>query len=192
MAIKNRRLIVVNHLTLDGYFTDANCDSSWIYQNKNDAEWNRFVADNVSSVDVLLFGRVTYEMMAAYWSREDAMAGDPAMAGRMNNMQKLVFSKTLNTALWNNTKLLKGGLQREVRKMKKEGGNDIAILGSGSIVAQLAQEGLIDEFRVVVNPVLLGNGRTIFEGIRKKLSLQLIGSSTFANGNVLLCYAPAK
>ena len=109
----------------------------------------------------------------------------------MNNLPKVVFSRTLDKASWNNTKLVKGDLAAEIRKMKKEPGEDMAILGSGSIVSQLAQEGVIDEYQVVVNPVVLGKGRTMFDGIKEKLTLKLTKTRTFGNGNVLLTYAPA-
>jgi dihydrofolate reductase len=105
-------------------------------------------------------------------------------------MPKVVFSRTLDHASWNNTTLLKGDPAAEMRKMKQETGEGLAILGSGSIVSQLAQEGLIDEYQVVVNPVVLGKGRTMFDGVKDKLSLKLTKTRAFGNGNVLLCYEP--
>jgi len=92
---------------------------------------------------------------------------------------------------WNNTKLVNGNLVAEIRKMKKEPGEDMAILGSGSIVSQLAPEGLIDEYMIVVNPIVLGKGRTMFDGVKEKLKLRLTKTRAFGNGNVLLCYQPA-
>ncbi len=115
---------------------------------------------------------------------------DPVVAERMNNLPKVVFSRTLDKASWNNTKLVKGDLAAEIRKMKKEPGEGMAILGSGSIVSQLAPEGLIDEYLVVVNPVVLGKGRTMFAGVKEKLSLKLTKTRAFGNGNVFLCYEP--
>jgi dihydrofolate reductase len=105
-------------------------------------------------------------------------------------LPKVVFSKTLNQASWNNTTLLKGDLAAEMRKMKQAPGEDMVILGSGSIVSQLAQEGLIDEYQIVVNPVILGKGRTMFDGVKEKLRLKLTKTRAFGNGNVLLCYEP--
>jgi len=116
----------------------------------------------------------------------------PAVAERMNNLPKFVFSRVLDNVSWNNTTLLKGDLALEVRKMKAESDGNIVILGSGSLVAQLAPEGLIDELMIVVNPIVLGNGRTIFEGVREKLPLTLTRSRVFANGNLLLCYEPVS
>ena len=185
-----RKLVVFNHVTLDGYFVDMNGDMSWAH--KNDAEWNEFVADNTSGGGVLMFGRITYEMMAGFWPTPFATENYPIVAKGMNNLPKVVFSRTLDKALWNNTKLVKGGLAAEVRKMKKEPGQDMVILGSGSIVSQLAQEGLIDEYQIVVNPVVLGKGKTMFDGVKEKLNLKLTTTRIFGNGNVLLCYLPME
>jgi dihydrofolate reductase len=114
----------------------------------------------------------------------------PAVAAGMNRMPKVVFSRTLTSAAWSNTTLVNGDLLPATRRMKEESGPDMAILGSGRIVAQLAQAGLIDEYQVVVNPLVLGAGRTMFEGCDRTLDLMLTKSRAFANGKVLLCYAP--
>jgi dihydrofolate reductase len=105
-------------------------------------------------------------------------------------MPKVVFSRTLQQASWNNTQLVKGNLAAEMRKMKKEPGTDMVILGSGSIVSQLAQEGLIDEFQIVMNPIALGKGRTMFASVNEKLVLKRTKVRAFGNGNVFLCYEP--
>ena len=183
-----RKLVVFNQVTLDGYFAGMNGDISWAHKDNTDAEWNAFVADNASGGGQLLFGRITYELMASYWPTPLAIKNDPVVAERMNNLPKVVFSRTLDQPSWNNTKLVKGAVAAEVRKMKKEPGEGMAILGSGSIVSQLAQEGLIDEYQVVVNPIVLGKGRTMFDGIKTMLTLKLTRTRTFGNGNVLLCY----
>jgi dihydrofolate reductase len=114
------------------------------------------------------------------------------VAEHMNNLQKVVFSRTLDKASWNNTKLVKGDLAMEVRKMKQESGQGLVIMGSGTIVSQLAQEGLIDEFQIVVCPIVIGSGKTLFEGVTEKLNLKLTKSRTFGNGNVYTCYEPAS
>jgi dihydrofolate reductase len=106
-------------------------------------------------------------------------------------MPKVVFSRTLDQALWNNTRLVKGDIVSEIRKMKNEPGPGMAVLGSGSIVSQLALERLIDEYQMVVDPVALGKGRTMFEGIQEKLTLKLTKTRPFNNGKVFLCFAPA-
>jgi dihydrofolate reductase len=184
-----RKLIVFNSVTLDGYFTDTAGDMSWAH--KHDAEWNSFLNGNASGDGTLLFGRKTYELMASYWPTPMAMKNDPVVAEGMNKLPKVVFSRTLDKATWSNTKLVKDDLAAAVRKMKSEPGNVLVILGSGSIVSQLAQEGLIDEFQIALNPIVLGKGKTLFEGVKNKLNLQLTNSRTFQNGNVFLCYAPA-
>jgi dihydrofolate reductase len=110
----------------------------------------------------------------------------------MNKLPKVVFSKTLNDVSWSNTQLARGDMAAEVRKMKEEPGDGMTILGSGTLVAQLADEGLIDEYHVVVNPVALGKGRSMFEGIKEKFSLKPTKSRTFGNGCVYLVYEPAS
>jgi dihydrofolate reductase len=175
---------------LDGYFTDKNGDMSWAHQS-NDPEWNEFVEGNASGGGVLVFGRVTYEMMKSFWPTPAALQQFPVVAERMNSLPKVVFSRTLNQAEWKNTRLMKGDLAAEIRKLKEGPGEDMAIMGSGSIVSQLAQEGLIDEFQLVLNPIVLGQGRTMFDGIKEKLRMKLTKTRTFGNGNVLLCYEPA-
>jgi dihydrofolate reductase len=183
-----RRLIVFNHISLDGYFVDKNNDMSWAKADHQDEEWNAFVSENASGGGVLVFGRITYQLMASFWPTPFAIESMPVVAKGMNSMPKVVFSRTLDQASWSNTKLVKGDMAAEIRKMKKEPGEGMVILGSGSIVSQLTQEGLIDEYQVVVNPVVLGQGRTMFDGVKDKLSLKLAKSRTFGNGNVFLCY----
>jgi dihydrofolate reductase len=186
-----RRLAVFNNVSLDGYFVDANGDMSWAHRAGQDAEWNDFVSGNARGGGELLFGRKTYELMASFWPTPMAAQMQPVVAERMNSMSKVVFSRTLDTASWSNTKLVKGDLAAEVRKMKQAPGQGMTLMGSGSIVAQLAQAGLVDEFQFVVNPIVLGKGRTMFEGIQQKLALKPTQTRTFGNGNVLLCYVPA-
>jgi dihydrofolate reductase len=183
-----RRLSVFNQVTLDGYFTDRNGDMSWAH--KNDPEWNAWVAQNASGGGTLLFGRITYEMMASFWPTPAAFESLPVVAERMNSAPKVVFSRTMDRASWKNTKLVKSGMVEEVRRMKKESGEGMVILGSGTIVSQLAQAGLIDEYQLVVIPLVIGSGRTLFEGINEKLMLKLTNTRAFGNGNVVLSYQP--
>jgi dihydrofolate reductase len=182
------KLTVFNSVSIDGFISDSNGDMSWAH--RQDAEWKAFVAENTKGDGVLLFGRVTYDMMASFWPTPFAIESNPFVAKRMNDRQKVVFSRTMDKASWNNTKLVKGDLVGEVREMKNQPGADMVILGSASIVSQLTQEGLIDEFQVLVCPVILGSGKSMFAGIKGKLTLKLIGKRIFGNGNVLLRYAP--
>ena len=185
-----RKLIVFNHVTLDGYFTGLNGDMAWAHAGNDDAEFNAFVAGNASSGGELLLGRTTYELFYSYWPTPTAIKSAPIVAEGMNSMPKVVFSRTLDKASWNNTKLLKGDIVSETRKLKNEPGNGIAILGSGSIVSQLAPAGLIDEYQVMVNPIVLGKGRPLFAGIQDTLNLKLTKTRAFGNGKVFLCYQP--
>jgi len=184
------RLGVFNNVTLDGYFAGTNGDIRWAHGGNEDAEFNEFVAGNAKAGGVLLFGRITYELMARYWPTPEAARNDPVVADRMNGLPKVVFSRTLTGVSWSNTKLVKGDMGAEVRRLKEAPGEDMVILGSGSIVSQLTQLGLIDEYQVVVNPVVIGQGRTMFDGIKEKLPLKLTTTRTFGNGNVFLCYQP--
>jgi dihydrofolate reductase len=186
-----RHLSVFNQISLDGYFSGEKGDISWAKAN-HDTDWKNFVNDNANRGGVFLFGRVTYELMKSYWPTPEAMKNDPIVAGRMNNQPKIVFSRTLSKASWNNTTLVKGDLVSEVRRMKNEPGEHMVIMGSGSIVAQLTQAGLIDEYQFVLVPVVLGKGKTMFEGLEDRKNLELTRTRTFSEGNVLLGYEPKK
>ena len=184
---KSRKLSAFIHVSLDGYFVDAHGDMSWAH--RHDAEWNRFVADNSRGGGALVFGRVTWEQMASYWPTPAARAANPVVAARMTQLPKYVFSKTLKKPKWKNTTVLKGPLAQAAKKLKRTAGPDLVILGSGSIVGQLIAEGLIDELQVVLNPIVLGAGRTPFEGTGTT-QLTLRSSRPFSNGNVVLTYVP--
>lgn len=184
------RLIVFNNISLDGYFTDAHGDIGWAYKEVQDAEWNAFVQENASGEGSLVLGRITYEMMAGYWATPAAFQNDPAVAKGMNRLQKLVFSRTLQQAAWQNTVLIHENIASEIANRKHASENDLVILGSGSIVSQLTQARLIDEYQMVVNPVILGSGRTQFEGAQGQFSLRLFKTRAFQNGNVVLWYEP--
>jgi dihydrofolate reductase len=184
-----RRLTVFNLVSLDGYFAGRNGDISW---HMVDKEFQELAEKASNSGDTLLFGRVTYELMAGFWPTEEAIRTDPVVAAGMNRSEKIVFSRTLDRAEWNNTRLVKGDMLAEVRNLKEGSGKDLTVLGSGSVVAQLAQAGLIDEYNILLNPVVIGTGKTMFEGVKVRIALKLTGTRTFGNGNVLLTYVPAK
>jgi dihydrofolate reductase len=184
-----RRVVAFEHVSLDGFFVDALGDMSWAH--KRDAEWNAFTGSNAGGNGALLFGRKTYEMMASFWPSPMAMQTAQKVAEGMNNLGKFVFSRTLESVSWKNTTLVKGDLATSVREMKQESGPDMVILGSGSIVSQLSAKGLIDEFQIIVNPLVLGAGRTLFEGVQDRIPLRLLKTRAFSNGNVILYYAPA-
>jgi dihydrofolate reductase len=181
------KLGVFNFVTLNGYFEGANRDLSW---HKHGAEESEYAAKGAKSGSTLLFGRVTYEMMASYWPTPAAIASAPDVAEGMNRSDKIVFSRTLKKADWKNTRVVKDNIVEEIKKLKHVSGKDMTILGSGSIVTQFAELGLIDEYLIMVDPVALGNGTPIFKNIKHKLDLKLTETKTFKSGVVLLCYQP--
>jgi dihydrofolate reductase len=185
------KLSAFHNLTLDGYFAGPNGELDWAHRVDQDPEWNAFVAGNAKSGGTLLFGRKTYEMMVSYWPTAEAKKNDPVVAEGMNSAPKLVFSKTLDQVSWSKTKVLKGDPATEVRKLKQESGQTITILGSGSIVSQLTQAGLIDEYQLVLNPIIIGRGKSLFPDITRMKTLRLKSTRAFGNGNVLLSYEAA-
>jgi dihydrofolate reductase len=184
-----RKVNVFNNVSLDGFFTDAKGDMSWAH--KQDEEWNAFASANASGNGELLFGRVTYDLMAAFWPTLQAAKMLPKVAAGMNAMRKTVFSRTLDTVSWQNTVLMKGDLVTEVMRMKRQPGPDIVILGSGSIVSQLTQARLIDGYQLVLNPIVVGRGRSLFETVVDTFNLTLTRTQSFRNGNVVLWYEMA-
>jgi len=178
-------------VTLDGYFAGPNGELDWAHRASQDPEWNAFIGENAKSGGILLFGRVTYEMMVSYWPTPEAKKNDPVVAEGMNSAPKVVFSRTLEKSPWSNTKVMKGDLATEVRKLKQGSGSDITILGSGSIVSQLTEAGLVDEYHLVLQPVIIGKGKSLFPDVKKMKTLKLKTTRAFGNGNVLVSYEPA-
>ncbi len=176
-------------VSLDGFFEGPNHELDW---HNVDAEFNEFAISQLNDIGTLLFGRVTYQIMASYWPTSAGIKDDPIVAGKMNSMAKIVFSKTLEKTEWNNTRLVKKGAPEEILKLKQQPGKDIAIFGSSDLAVTLIPHGLIDENRIMVNPVVLGSGKPLFKGINGKLSLKLLKTKTFKSGNVLLYYQADK
>jgi len=171
-------------VTVDGFFEGREHDLSW---HKVDAEFNEFAIAQLREIDTLLFGRTTYQMMANYWPSSEAVKDDPVVAGLMNRMPKIVFSKTLDTAEWSNSSLVQSPAEDEISQLKRGSGKDMAIFGSAKLISTLMRTDLIDEHRVMVNPVVLGMGTPLFQ-TGDKLKLKLLRTRTFANGNALLIY----
>ena|SRR5438067_9167164 len=187
-----RKLTVFNQVSVDGYYRTSDGESGWLHEREgDDAEFKEFIAANSAGGGALLFGRTTYEMMASYWPSPMAAKQAPAVAKEMNRLPKFVFSRTLTEVSWSNTKIVKGELVAEVRRLKNAPGDPMAILGSGTIVSQLAQTDLIDEYQLLVIPVVLGKGRTMFEGTRRT-NLTLTKTRTFRNGRAFLVYQPSR
>jgi len=184
-----RKVHVYDTISVDGYFTDAANDMSWAH--RRDPEWNQYVAGNASGDGALLFGRVTYDQMAAFWPTQQAAQMMPDVAAGMNRMPKYVVSRTMQKAGWQNTTLVKGDLATEIGKLKAQDGPDLTILGSGNLISQLTELRLIDSFQLVLSPTILGKGRTLFETVGERRTLTLTKSKTFSNSNVVLWYEPA-
>jgi dihydrofolate reductase len=183
-----RKLFAFIMTTLDGYYEGPSQEFDfWVV----DEEFNRFALEQLDEVDTLLFGRVTYQGMAAYWPTPAAEQDDPRVAARMNGLSKIVVSRTLDKANWVNTQLMTGDVVTELTTLKEQPGKDIAILGSSDLTASLLQTGLLDEVRIMVNPVVLGAGKSVFRTAGERAALKLLKSTRFNSGNVLLYYQPA-
>jgi len=181
------KLIVFNSISLDGYFSGPGGDLQWAHEGSDDPEFAAFTAGNAGGEGLLVFGRKTYDLMVSYWPTPLALEQNREVAEGMNALPKLVFSRTLGKSDWNNTTVVKSDPAAELRK-RKEAGLDMTILGSGSLVAQLAPSGVIDEYLVVLCPVVLGQGRTMFEGVPRQLRMSPRTVRQFRNGKVLLSY----
>lgn len=180
-----RKLILFNMITLDGFFEGANKELDW---HQVDEEFNEFANEQLLSADMLLFGRVTYQLMASYWTTQTAIKNDPIIAAKMNSIPKIVFSKTLEKAEWNNTRMLKENIEDEIVKLKQQPGKNIFIFGSANLASTLRKLNLIDEYRIMINPIILGKGNPLFRNENGKLVLKLIKTKAFDSGNVLLYY----
>ena len=183
-----RKLFTFNMVTLDGFFEGPNGDIDW--HNADNEEFNDFAIEQMSTMDTIVFGRKTYQMMASFWPTEIAVQSDPIIADLMNRFSKVVFSRTLETVDWNNTRLIHENAGQEIRKMKMQPGKDLAIFGSANLISTIMDE--IDEHRVMVNPILLGGGTPLFKNSPRRTRLALAGERVFKSGNVLLTYRPVK
>jgi dihydrofolate reductase len=184
-----RKVILFNLITLDGFFEGPEHDINWHHV---DQEFNDFAIEQIRKAGALIFGRATYMMMASYWPSPEAIRDDPQVAQRMNAIQKYVFSHSLDRAEWTNTHLVSGDASVELEKLKQQPGGDLFIFGSADLATTFIHRGLIDEYRLLVNPVILGKGTPMFQEIDLPINLRLIESRTFRNGNVLLIYRPEE
>jgi dihydrofolate reductase len=183
-----RKIFAFIMTTLDGYYEGPNQEFDfWVV----DEEFNRFAVEQLDEADALLFGRVTYEGMAAYWPTPAGEQDDPRLAARMNGLPKVVVSRSLDKAEWASTRLIKDDVTEELTKLKQQPGKDIAILGSSDLTVSLLRMGLVDEVRIMVNPVVLGAGKSVFRTAGERIGLKLLKSRHFNSGNILLYYQPA-
>jgi len=183
-------------MSLNGFFEGPNHDIAW---HNVDEEFNEFAIDQLRGTDTILFGRRTYQLFEDAWPKA---ADDPAtsksdleIAHLINNMNKIVFSRTLKKVgekrNWRNVRLMSEVNPDEINSWKQLPGKDLSV-GGNSLAVSLAQSGLIDEFQIMVNPIALGEGTPLFHGIKQRLNLRLLRTRTFKSGNVLLCYEPLK
>ncbi|MDY9926913.1 dihydrofolate reductase family protein [Methanosarcina sp.] len=185
---KVKRIIASEMITLDGYFAGQDGEIDWFFWNE---EMAQSAIDLISTADTLLFGRVTYELMASYWPSASPPTEDPIIIDKMNNLPKIVFSRALKKVewgKWNNVRLVKEITSEEILKMKKQPGKNMVIYGSGSIVSAFMNLGLIDEYYLFVNPVVLGRGKSLFKDLNDRHKMKLIRTKAFSNGVVLLHY----
>lgn len=176
-------------LSLDGCYADANSDMNWAHS--QDPEQAEFTASNAKGGGALVFGRITYEMMASFWTTPQAAQMMPEVAAQMNTLPKIVFSRTMKSAGWQNSRVVSADLVGELSRLKAGKGPDMTILGSGSIVAQVATAGLLDELQIMLVPITLGAGKRLFDGIPGSLAWRRDNSRQFSNGNVFISYRPA-
>jgi dihydrofolate reductase len=179
-----RKLILWDMVTLNGMFEGPDHDISWfVFED----ELENYIRETQAAADTLLFGRVTYEMMASYWSSAEGWIAD-----FMNGVEKIVFSRTLSNADWTNTRLVKDHVPEEIAKLKDAPGREIFVFGSADLSATLIKEGLVDEYRIAINPVVLGKGVPLFKEGMKRLDLRLLETKPLKSGVVILHYAPAS
>jgi dihydrofolate reductase len=191
-----RKIYMFMMLSLDGFFEGPNHDLSW---HNVDQEFNKFAIEQMNEIDLILFGRRMYQLMEGFWpdvvNNPKMSKEDHEVARLMNNTNKIVFSKTLDKVEerenWKNVRLVKKFDPDEITRLKEQPGKDMWVGGS-ELAISFIKYGLIDEFRFMINPVVIGAGITIFKGIDKKLNLELIKTRTFNSGNVLLYYRPAE
>lgn len=189
------KITVFNYVTLDGFYAGPNGEIDWFKDIKKDKKFEKYTHKQSQSGNTLLFGRTTYEMMKSYWPTADARKNDRDMAKVMNNSPKIVFSKTLSSvqeeAHWKNIRLFHEIDKKEITQMKKLENTDFTLLGSGTVVQQFANRGLIDQYALVVVPVILGAGKPLFMDV-KKMNLQLLDARAFKNGIAFLIYEAVK
>jgi dihydrofolate reductase len=196
MANAVRSLFLFMMVSLDGYFEGPNRDLSW---HVVDEEFNRFAVDQLNEIGTLLFGRVTYHLFEDYWpkaGRDPTMSRENLEIAQMiDDVEKIVFSRTLAKVKevdgWRNVRLIREAQPEEIKRLKQLPGKDIAIFGSNDLATNLLRMGLIDELRIMVNPVILGNGNPLFRGMTDHVKLKLLRTKTFRSGNVLHYYQPS-
>jgi len=183
-----RKLIMWNVITMDGYFEGAEPWDLGFHQTVWGDELEAYTKEQLQPIDTILYGRKTYEGMYSYWSTTGEEGGK---AKQMNDIPKIVFSNSLQTADWNNTTLMRDALA-EIPKLKQEGEGNLYVFGSGMMSESLMKAGLFDEYRLCVAPVFLGKGRRLFEAGLPYQKLKLLETRPLQTGGVILWYAPVS
>jgi dihydrofolate reductase len=181
-----RKLIYQAMTSLDGYIEGPKGEIDW---HTVDEEFNEYAVDLLNNTDILLFGRKTYEVMEAWWPKEEAIKNDPEVAAKMNSLSKFVFSRTLQKVDWQNTELVKENAAAKILELKQQRGEYMTIFGSSNLALTCIEHKLIDEYRIIVSPIVLGAGRSLFHGLTERAAMKLESIRTFVNGNVMLTYA---
>jgi dihydrofolate reductase len=198
-----RKIVVFDRISADGYFSAADGALDWAVP---DADLDKGAAGKLGDSDLMLFGRRTYDMFESFWPhvlKDPATAPDPHNPGRhtpemrslaewINAAKKIVFSTTRGEVSWTNSELRRDIVPREIEALKAQPGKTIMLFGSGSVVSRLSALGLIDEYQLVVCPVLLGGGRSLVSGMAGRVSLELLEARPFPSGNVMLRFAPKR
>jgi dihydrofolate reductase len=195
-----RRIVTFNRVTADGFFSGPHGNLDWAVP---EPALDRSAAESLSGADAMLFGRRTYELFEGFWPQaidDLETTPDPHAPGRrsaeihqigvwINQAAKLVVSSTLKNVTWKNSRILPALDPEEIENLKRQPGKDIMVFGSGSIVAQLTEHGLVDEYQFIVNPILLGSGRPLLSGVPESTALDLLEAASYPSGNVKLRYA---
>ncbi len=184
------RIVVFNLLSLDGFFEGKNHDISW---HRVDDEFNKFAVQHTKKFGSIIFGSRTYKLFEDFWptavNNPEVSKDDQEIAKIIDNAKKIVFSKKLKKVNWKNSTLLNSINKKEIEDLKKKNKKDMVIFGSGTIVCQFSDLGLIDEYRFIINPVVLGEGTPMFKDLTKGFNLKLKSKKVFKNGNIFLTYS---
>lgn len=188
-----RKVIFLIHMSLDGFISGPNGEMDWIGYNE---EMQRYSHEMHQTADAAIYGRVTYQMMESYFpsllSAPDSDPGDLAHAQWLDRVPKIVFSHTLESVQWHNTVLIHDNIAEEMAQLKQQPGKDLWLIGSPTLARTFMELGLIDEYRINLNPVVLGRGKLLFEGLTHPLALRLVDSKVMQGGITALRYVPQQ
>src|SRR5579863_3553175 len=185
-----RKIFLFMMVSLDGYFEGPGHDLSWHHV---DEEFNEFAQVQMKEAETILFGRRTYQLMESYWPSKAGLEDDPEVAQLMNNTPKVVVSHSLEniteTKVWKHVRLINDNVEDQIKRLKNEKGGDIILLASSNLCVSLLELGLLDEVRIMINPIVIGKGTPLFQGLKNKVSFNLQKTRNFRNGNILLTYS---